>query len=93
MYPPIPTFESGFRTILADPPWRFANRTGKVAPEHRKDGGPDGRGFGFYFRNVTELLLFGVKGRMRSSLRDGARSTSSKAVSANTPANPTNNTG
>ena len=23
------------RTILADPPWRFINRTGKVAPEHR----------------------------------------------------------
>jgi hypothetical protein len=22
-----------FRTILADPPWRFTNRTGKVAPE------------------------------------------------------------
>jgi N6-adenosine-specific RNA methylase IME4 len=116
-----------FRTILADPPWRFRNRTGKVAPEHRrlkryetmklddicalnvaehaadkshlylwvpnamlpdglavmeawgfryvsnlvwykirKDGGPDGRGVGFYFRNVTELLLFGVRGKMRT---------------------------
>ena len=113
-----------FRTILVDPPWRFINRTGKVAPEHlrlnryrtlsteqicelpvstmaqetahlylwvpnallpdglhvmkqwgftyksnivwhkvRKDGGSDGRGVGFYFRNVTELLLFGVRGR------------------------------
>lgn len=113
-----------FRTVLADPPWRFMNRTGKVAPEHRrltrygtmstdeisalpissfteptahlymwvpnallpegiqvlrswgfeyksnivwhkvrKDGGSDGRGVGFYFRNVTELLLFGVKGK------------------------------
>ena len=113
-----------FRTVLADPPWRFMNRTGKVAPEHRrlsryatmttdeiaalpvsalteqtahlylwvpnallpdglrvleawgfqyksnivwqkvrKDGGPDGRGVGFYFRNVTELLLFGVRGK------------------------------
>lgn len=112
-----------FHTILADPPWRFQNRTGKVAPEHkrlnrystmdleeikalpvadvtapkahlylwvpnallpdglevlkawgfeyktniiwekiRKDGAPDGRGVGFYFRNVTEMLLFGVKG-------------------------------
>jgi N6-adenosine-specific RNA methylase IME4 len=112
-----------FGTILADPPWQFVNRTGKVAPEHRrlsrygtldlpaiaalrvaahaaptahlylwvpnallpeglavmrawgfayksnivwhkirKDGGPDGRGVGFYFRNVTELLLFGVRG-------------------------------
>ena len=113
--------------ILIDPPWRFANRTGKMAPEHkrlhryptmsfeeiaalpvgeiaaekshlylwcpnallaealgimkawgftyktnivwykvRKDGGPDGRGVGFYFRNVTELLLFGIKGRIRT---------------------------
>jgi len=114
-----------FGTILADPPWQFQNRTGKVAPEHkrlarygtmtlddikalpvgefaastshlylwvpnallpdglsvmrawgfqyksnlvwhkiRKDGGSDGRGVGFYFRNVTELILFGVRGRM-----------------------------
>jgi N6-adenosine-specific RNA methylase IME4 len=116
-----------FATILADPPWRFQNRTGKMAPEHgrlrryetltvqeicalpiadgaaprahlylwvpnallreglqvmeawgftyktnlvwykvRKDGGPDGRGVGFYFRNVTELLLFGTRGGMRT---------------------------
>src|SRR3989338_9103671 len=25
-----------YKTILADPPWRFTNRTGKVAPEHRR---------------------------------------------------------
>lgn len=123
----LPGLEGTFSTILIDPPWRFTNRTGKVAPEHRrlrryptmsfeeiaalpvsqharecshlylwcpnallregleimaewgftyktnivwyktrKDGGPDGRGVGFYFRNVTELLLFGVKGRMRT---------------------------
>lgn len=123
----LPHTVGGFSTVLADPPWRFANRTGKVAPEHRrldrystmpldaikalqvreivaptahlylwvpnallpdglavmqawgfryvsnivwakrrKDGGPDGRGVGFYFRNVTELLLFGVKGSMRT---------------------------
>ena len=123
----LPELEGRFSTILADPPWRFQNRTGKVAPEHRrlsryrtmtveeicempvaahvkepahlylwvpnallreglmvmeawgftyktnlvwykvrKDGGPDGRGVGFYFRNVTELLLFGVRGRMRT---------------------------
>src|SRR3990172_8723012 len=116
-----------YSTILADPPWRFQNRTGKMAPEHqrllryptleldeiyqlpvgdlaaskshlylwvpnsllaegletmrrwgftyktnlvwyktRKDGGPDGRGVGFYFRNVTELVLFGTKGRLRT---------------------------
>lgn len=125
--PPLPTVEGGFKTILADPPWRFANRTGKVAPEHRRldrystmdlddikalpvaeaaaknahlylwvpnallpegmavmeswgfryisnviwakrriDGGPDGRGVGFYFRNVTEIILFGVRGSMRT---------------------------
>lgn len=122
-----------FGTILADPPWRFANRTGKMAPEHRrllrystmsmdeihelpvsdfaqdeshlylwvpnalirygldvmaawgftyktnlvwykirKDGGPDGRGVGFYFRNVTELVLFGVRGSLRT-LQPGRR--------------------
>lgn len=116
-----------YSTILADPPWQFQNRTGKMAPEHRrllryptmelkeimelpvsrlaaarshlylwvpnallqeglqvmeawgfayksnlvwykvrKDGGPDGRGVGFYFRNVTELVLFGVRGGMRT---------------------------
>lgn len=125
--PPLPHTDGGYRTILADPPWRFTNRTGKVAPEHRrldrystmtldaikalpvsdaaavnahlylwvpnallpdglavleawgfryvsnvvwakrrKDGGPDGRGVGFYFRNVTELVLFGVRGSMRT---------------------------
>lgn len=121
-----------FRTILADPPWQFQNRTGKIAPEHRrlsrystmtldeikalpvaelaeepahlylwvpnallpeglavlsawgfqyksnivwhkirKDGGPDGRGVGFYFRNVTELLLFGVRGKNARTLAPG----------------------
>ena len=116
-----------YSTILADPPWQFQNRTGKMAPEHkrllryptmkldqikqlpieslaanpahlylwcpnallqeglsvmgawgfkyksniiwhkaRKDGGSDGRGVGFYFRNVTEMVLFGIKGRMRT---------------------------
>ncbi len=123
-----------FKTILADPPWRFMNSTGKVAPEHkrlsqyptlslqeildipvnsvtdeqshlylwvpnallaegletmkkwgftyktnivwykiRKDGGPDGRGVGFYFRNVTELVLFGIKGKMRTLKQDELR--------------------
>jgi N6-adenosine-specific RNA methylase IME4 len=123
-----------FRTILADPAWRFVNRTGKMAPEHkrlsrygtmdmeeiaalpvaelaaptshlylwvpnallpdglrvmsawgfqyksnivwekvRKDGGPDGRGVGFYFRNVTELLLFGVRGKNARTLAPGRR--------------------
>jgi N6-adenosine-specific RNA methylase IME4 len=123
-----------FATLLADPPWRFVNRTGKVAPEHRrlsrygtltveeiaglpvakilaptahlylwvpnallpegirvleawgfeyksnivwhklrKDGGSDGRGVGFYFRNVTELILFGVRGKNARTLAAGRR--------------------
>lgn len=123
-----------FRTILADPPWQFQNRTGKMAPEHkrlnrygtltldeilglpvraladdtahlylwvpnallleglkvmeawgftyktnlvwhkiRKDGGPDGRGVGFYFRNVTELVLFGIRGKNARTLAAGRR--------------------
>jgi N6-adenosine-specific RNA methylase IME4 len=123
---------SQFHTALVDPPWQFENRTGKVAPEHRrlfryesmtldeicalpvarvmvepahlylwcpnallpdglrvmaawgftyranivwhkirKDGGSDGRGVGFYFRNVTELLLFGVKGSNARTLEPG----------------------
>lgn len=121
-----------YKTILADPPWQFQNRTGKVAPEHkrltrygtmkldeikqlpvseaadekchlylwvpnallpegldvmkawgfeyktniiwekvRKDGMPDGRGVGFYFRNVTEILLFGIKGDKNRTLDAG----------------------
>ena len=121
-----------FKTVLADPPWQFQNRTGKMAPEHkrlkryetmkldeicslpvadmldttahlylwvpnalmpegievlkawgfeyktnliwykvRKDGGPDGRGVGFYFRNVTEMILFGVKGSHARTLQPG----------------------
>jgi N6-adenosine-specific RNA methylase IME4 len=123
-----------FGAILADPPWRFQNATGKVAPEHRrlrryatmsvaeiaalpvasiaadpahlylwspnamlaeamdvmrawdftyktviiwhkvrKDGGSDGRGVGFYFRNVTEMVLFGVRGRNARTLAPGRR--------------------
>lgn len=130
-----------FGTILADPPWRFQNRTGKMAPEHRrlsrygtleladiaalpvsavckdtahlylwvpnallphgieimrawgfhyksnivwfktrKDGGPDGRGVGFYFRNVTELVLFGVRGKNARTLAPGRRQVNLVAV-------------
>jgi N6-adenosine-specific RNA methylase IME4 len=119
--------DNKYQTILADPPWQFTNRTGKMAPEHkrlkrydtlslkdiceipvalatdiqahlylwvpnallpeglevmkawgfqyktniiwhkvRKDGGPDGRGVGFYFRNTTEMILFGIRGHIRT---------------------------
>ncbi len=46
--------------------WGFRYKTNLVWYKVRKDGGPDGRGVGFYFRNVTELVLFGVRGRMRT---------------------------
>jgi N6-adenosine-specific RNA methylase IME4 len=46
--------------------WGFTYKTNIVWYKVRKDGGPDGRGVGFYFRNVTELLLFGVKGNLRT---------------------------
>ena len=120
--------ENKFTTVYADPPWQFSNRTGKIAPEYkkndrygtltvedikslpvqdvlaeeahlylwvpnallmegldvmkawgftyksniiwekvRKDGQPDGRGVGFYFRNVTEMILFGVKTKKKNS--------------------------
>jgi N6-adenosine-specific RNA methylase IME4 len=39
----------------------------------RKDDGPDGRGVGFYFRNVTELVLFGVRGKNARTLAPGRR--------------------
>jgi N6-adenosine-specific RNA methylase IME4 len=126
--------ERRFATLLADPPWRFTNRTGKMAPEHRRlsrygtltldeiaalpvariaaerahlylwvpnallpeglrvmeawgfryktnivwhkirgDGGSDGRGVGFYFRNVTELVLFGIRGKDARTLAAGRR--------------------
>jgi N6-adenosine-specific RNA methylase IME4 len=130
----IASVRGRFGTILADPPWQFQNRTGKMAPEHkrlsrygtmslqeicelpvqlfaadrahlylwvpnalledglrvmrawgfqyksnliwhkiRKDGGSDGRGVGFYFRNVTEMILFGVRGKDVRTLAPGRR--------------------
>jgi len=46
--------------------WGFEYKTNLVWYKVRRDGGPDRRGVGFYFRNVTELILFGVRGRMRT---------------------------
>jgi hypothetical protein len=46
--------------------WGFRYVSNVVWAKRRKDGGPDGRGVGFYFRNVTELILFGVRGSMRT---------------------------
>ncbi len=46
--------------------WGFTYKTNLVWYKTRRDGGPDGRGVGFYFRNVTELLLFGIRGGLRT---------------------------
>ena len=51
--------------------WGFQYKTNIVWEKVRKDGGPDGRGVGFYFRNVTELLLFGVRGSKARTLAPG----------------------
>src|SRR5690606_13265251 len=53
--------------------WGFSYKSNIVWHKIRKDGGPDGRGVGFYFRNVTELLLFGVRGRNARTLAPGRR--------------------
>ena len=46
--------------------WGFVYKSNVVWHKIRKDGGSDGRGVGFYFRNVTELVLFGVRGSLRT---------------------------
>ena len=51
--------------------WGFQYKANIVWHKLRKDGGSDGRGVGFYFRNVTELLLFGVRGRNARTLAPG----------------------
>lgn len=51
--------------------WGFEYKTNLVWHKIRKDGGPDGRGVGFYFRNVTELVLFGVRGKKARTLDPG----------------------
>jgi len=53
--------------------WGFGYKSNIVWHKIRKDGGSDGRGVGFYFRNVTELLLFGVRGRNARTLAPGRR--------------------
>jgi N6-adenosine-specific RNA methylase IME4 len=53
--------------------WGFTYKTNLVWYKIRKDGGPDKRGVGFYFRNVTELILFGVRGKNARTLAPGRR--------------------
>ena len=72
--------------------WGFQYKANIVWHKVRKDGGSDGRGVGFYFRNVTELLLFGVRGKnARTEARGAARSTCRRA-SASTRASPMSST-
>ena len=54
--------------------WGFEYKGNIIWEKVRKDGGPDGRGVGFYFRNVTEILLFGVKGGSGNRTLPPARS-------------------
>ena len=53
--------------------WEFSYKSNIVWHKVRKDGGSDGRGVGFYFRNVTELVLFGVRGKNARTLAPGRR--------------------
>jgi N6-adenosine-specific RNA methylase IME4 len=56
--------------------WGFKYKTNIVWHKIRKDGGPDGRGVGFYFRNVTELILFGIRGSLRTAQPQAGRTVS-----------------
>ena len=51
--------------------WGFKYKSNIIWYKIRKDGGPDRRGVGFYFRNVTEVLLFGVRGKSARTLAPG----------------------
>lgn len=51
--------------------WGFTYKFNIIWHKIRKDGGSDGRGVGFYFRNVTEILLFGVRGKNARTLQPG----------------------
>jgi N6-adenosine-specific RNA methylase IME4 len=53
--------------------WGFDYKSNIVWHKVRKDGGSDGRGVGFYFRNVTEVVLFGVRGKNARTLAPGRR--------------------
>lgn len=63
LWVPNALLADGLRVLGA---WGFVYKSNLVWHKVRKDGGSDGRGVGFYFRNVTELVLFGVKGSLRT---------------------------
>ena len=68
LWVPNALLTEGLRVMAA---WGFAYKTNIVWQKVRKDGEPDGRGVGFYFRNTTELLLFGVRGKNARTLEKG----------------------
>tara|TARA_A100000164_G_scaffold375230_1_gene409834 strand:+ start:398 stop:1006 length:609 start_codon:yes stop_codon:yes gene_type:complete len=51
--------------------WGFKYKTNIIWNKVRKDGEPDGRGVGFYFRNTTEIVLFGTRGTKVRTLKSG----------------------
>jgi N6-adenosine-specific RNA methylase IME4 len=53
--------------------WGFTYKSDLIWHKVRKDGGSDGRGVGFYFRNVTEVILFGVRDKDARTLAPGRR--------------------
>ena len=53
--------------------WGAAYKSNLLWHKIGKDGGPDGRGVGFYFRKTTEFILFSVRGRGARTLAPGRR--------------------
>ena len=51
--------------------WGFKYKSNIIWQKIRKDGEPDGRGVGFYFRNTTEIVLFGTRGTKVRTLKPG----------------------
>jgi N6-adenosine-specific RNA methylase IME4 len=70
LWVPNALLPDGIRLLEA---WGFKYKSNIVWHKVRKDGGSDGRGVGFYFRNVTELVLFGVRGKNARTLQAGRR--------------------
>jgi N6-adenosine-specific RNA methylase IME4 len=70
LWVPNALMPEGLRVMAA---WGFTYKSNIIWHKIRKDGGSDGRGVGFYFRNVTELILFGVRGKNARTLAAGRR--------------------
>jgi N6-adenosine-specific RNA methylase IME4 len=70
LWVPNALLPEGLRVLAA---WNFTYKSNLVWHKVRKDGEPDGRGVGFYFRNTTELILFGVRGANARTLAPGRR--------------------